>query len=137
MSTTPDALRAVMGSYLGGSDRKFRHPFNRRFIYTEGMKAAADEAGAYWLLDIVATEVAPVCFKQWDAAGQPGSMFVVRVKDTAATLELTFSDDAPPAWQRKIDYTDFPEGTWTFELAMDGIVAAPQTVLVMLLLQEH
>lgn len=136
MATTPDKLKSVMDQFFGGSDGRFRHPFNRRFIYTEGVKAMAEEAGAYWLLDIVATEVARLVISHYDATGNPRAMLTIKVADDEADIEMSFSDDAVD-WKRHIDFTDFPEGTWTFELAMDGLIDAPREVLVMLLLQEH
>jgi hypothetical protein len=56
--------------------------------------------------------------------------------NNTAVLSLSSADDEPAAWTRTIEYTDFPKGTWTFELAIDGLIA-PVDVVVMLLLQEH
>jgi hypothetical protein len=137
MSATPQELQAVMDQYLGGSDGRYRHPFNKRFIYTEGVKAMAESAGAYWLLDIVATEAAPLVMRDWEARSNPTGMLTIAVaSNNTAVLSLSSADDEPAAWTRTIEYTDFPKGTWTFELAIDGLIA-PVDVVVMLLLQEH
>lgn len=135
--TSPYALSALMHQYYGGSDGRTRHWANRRFIYTEGVKAVAEKAGCYWLLDIIATEVAPKCLQLWRDHEIGSFMFQMTVKDNRAKLRCNWSDNKPDIWSRDIDYTDFPEGEWAFELAMDGVVDAPNEVLVMLLLEEH
>lgn len=131
------ALKDLISQFSGGSDGRYRHWANKRFIYTAGVKAVAEALGAYWLLDIVATEVAPLCLQQWEEAELGMSMLEVNVAKSSADLALTFRDDAPPAWSRHIEFTDFPEGKWTFELSMDGLLDPEREVLVMLLLSEH
>ena len=42
-----------------GSEHWYRHLLVRAFIYTDGAETFAEMAGAYWFLDIVATEVLP------------------------------------------------------------------------------
>jgi hypothetical protein len=43
-----------------GTDQWFRHPFNSNLLYTDGVKFFAEHCGngAYWFLDIIATELA-------------------------------------------------------------------------------
>jgi hypothetical protein len=137
VSTTTHELKSTMDEFMGGSDGRYRHWANRRLIYTEGIKAMADKAGAHWLLDIVATEVAPIGLKRWEAFHDPSSYLEVKVVDSKATLRLVRDDELPSLWERKIEFTDFPEGEWVFELSMDGLVDPKREVLVMLLLQEH
>jgi hypothetical protein len=139
MSVTPHGLAALMDSFYGGTDGRTRHPFKRDFIYTEGAKAVADLAGAYWLLDIVATEVAPICLKRWRDE-EDGQSFLHFNVEAGGKAEL-FVDDgmgkmSKKHWSRVINYTDFPMGNWTFYLFMDGVVEYPKEVLVMLLPQE-
>jgi hypothetical protein len=130
------ALQRVMAQFVGGSDGRFRHPFNRRFIFSEGMKAVADTAGAYWLLDIVATEVAPILCRAWDDGGCTSWSFHIQVlQGRTALLEVKLGEER--IWHRAIEYTDFPVGQWEFMLAMDGLVEAPKVVLVMFLVEEN
>lgn len=135
--TTSDKLKAVMDQFYGGSDGRYRHWANRRFIYTEGIKAMAEEAGAFWLLDIVATEVAPLCLKRWQDLDDPTSFLKFQVKADQIVIALIRDTGELPLWSRSLNFTDFPEGEWTFELAIDGLVDPNQDVLVMLLPQEH
>src|SRR6185312_14271976 len=101
LMTTPQELANVMNHFNGGSDGRYRHPFNRRFIYTDGVKAVAEEAGAYWLLDIVATEVAPLLLK----LGSDGILDVEVDDKSRCVLSVTTEDDKPPVWSRKLDFT--------------------------------
>lgn len=133
--TTPEELTTLMDSWRGGSDERYRHPFNRRLIYTEGIKSVAEKVGAYWLLDIIATEVAPICLKRWVSSETPSHLFEVKVEGSKATLKLSDHDDLPELWKREIEHTDFPEGKWTLKLSMDSMVDTVD-VLVLLLVQE-
>jgi len=45
---------AELRQFTGDLDR-YRHGFNRRVIYTPGMKHLAERAGAYWLIDAIAS----------------------------------------------------------------------------------
>ena len=47
---TPDDLR----HFTGGVTR-YRHGLNRRVIYTEGVQFLAEKAGAYGLIDVIAS----------------------------------------------------------------------------------
>lgn len=114
-----EAFKKAYNESRNGTDGWTRHPLARNFVYSAGVKECA-EAGCYWLLDILGTEL-PGVFRR-----NPNEhLLVVNVKviDNAATLTGTFSDDAPPQYKRKVAYTDMPEGTWTF-LAAQGADAA-------------
>lgn len=126
-----------MDSFAGGSYNRYSHWASKRFVYTEGVKAVADQAGAYWLIDIVATEVAPLCIKRWEEAKSPMSFLIVDVAGNKANLRLARDTDEPALWVRHIEFTDFPQGQWVFELSMDGLLDPDVELLVMLLLQEH
>lgn len=130
-------LKNLMDSWSGGSDGRTRHMFNRRFIMTEGVMAVAQAAGCFWLLDIIATEVAPICMNEWEKNSNGMTFFKVKSEGGKAWLWLEEDEGEPPLWERTIGYTDFPEGIWTFYLGVDGLICAPQEVLVMLLPQEY
>lgn len=127
--TTPTELQDVMDHYSGGSDTRYRHWANPRFLYSEGVKAMADTAGAHWLLDIVATEVVPVVMN-----GDYSIYFLQVVVNNNNKAELYLGDDVPAEhlfWVRDIDFTDFPEGRWTFYICNDGVP------VVMILKEEY
>jgi hypothetical protein len=133
-------LRRLMQEFSGGSDKRYRHTFNRRFIYTEGVQAVAEAAGAYWLLDKVALELAPLYAKAW--LEENASIGVVKFtvpKDGAGSrpvVVLSLADDAPPAYEQALDFTTFPEGEWVFFLGTDEV--GPESyVTTMCLPQEY
>jgi hypothetical protein len=90
-----------------GSETLYQHPFNRRVVYTEGMKFFFDNAGngAYWLLDILITQ--PEILKPMRELG----IVFVRLKVTGSHAMLTVNaDDGEPAlYEREIHITDCPE----------------------------
>lgn len=119
MATTAQDLKNVMSQFLGGSERRIRHTFNRNFIYTHGVESMAEKAGAYWLLDIVATELAPLYQKAWkEGKASIGAIKLNVTEDRKVEIKLFF-DDEEPAWTRHLDFTDFPEGEWTFFMGTD------------------
>lgn len=112
-------VQSIYGESRNGANSFFRHPLARNLVYTDGVRDVAEAAGAYWLLDIIGTEVTPILLKSFTDGIESFSIIKVTVKNEKAIIEMTYSDYAPPAWSRKIEYTDFPSGTWTFYLAVD------------------
>ena len=49
---THDELRRFTGDL-----ERYRHSFNRRVIYTPGVQHLAERAGAYWLIDLIASYI--------------------------------------------------------------------------------
>lgn len=138
-------LRRLMQEFSGGSDQRYRHTFNRRFIYTEGVQAVAEAAGAYWLLDKIALEVAPIYARAWlEGNASIGIVkFSVPTAESAAqqprlypVVTLSLADDAPAAYEQALDFTTFPEGEWLFFLGTDEI-GPDSYVTTMYLPQEH
>jgi len=106
-------------SQFTGSEKWYRHFFNRKFHYTDGVKYFAENAGngAYWFLDIMATE-----FNKLQAENRFMSVFL-NVQDSEAVLELTDGNDGILAGKR-IEFTDCPEGEWKFYL-IDNVMLLP------------
>lgn len=130
-------LKNLMDGYLGGSDERTRSWCNPKCIWSAGMYAVANEAGAHWLLDIIATEVAPLCLQRWNSGeGSSTTFFRMTVMDGSARLWLEADIGEPSLWGRVIHHTDFPEGDWTLYLGVDGLLA-PFPVIVGYLPQEH
>lgn len=115
MSATTQEISAIFDESRNGANQFFRHPLNRRFIYSDGVHEVAEKAGAYWLLNILAIEFASVYGKAW-VKGECGlGVVYLDVNDSnEATITLSLDDDHPPAYTRHVDYTDFPQGRWTF-----------------------
>lgn len=107
------SLQAELAHYTG-SEKFYRHGLARKVVYTEGVKHFADKAGAYWFLDILATEV-------YD---------LVRKGEEFVTVEMTVSNESAKIiagdgngkdlWSRKIVFTDCPPGTWKFYFSPCG-----------------
>jgi hypothetical protein len=95
-----------LSPYHNGDDY-YRH-WTGRLIYTAGVKALADQAGAYWLIDAIASYQThrrvvgnPRLreFQLWElAANEDGTAFLTLCEDTGC----------PPVIQQNIEYTDFP-----------------------------
>jgi hypothetical protein len=93
-------------------------------LITDGMKAVADRAGAYWLAEDIG------CFSMEIAERyhhlHPIIFWVLTVKDGKASL-VAWDDipsENPPLYQHHYDYTDFPEGDWKFYY-QQGVVFLP------------
>lgn len=83
--------------------------FNPNLVHTDGVQYFADQAGAFWLLDIIATEIYPFT-SQHDFLA-----ITMDVKDKKAKLVV---DDGNDNWifQKNIDFTDCPDGEYRFWL---------------------
>lgn len=109
------AFETAYNASRNGTDNFYRHPLVRSFQYSDGVKECA-EAGCYWLIDILATEV-PKPLRASEAG-----MVVVKatVADSKAALKATAGDGDPPIWSRNIDYTDLPPGEYEFLVSDEG-----------------
>lgn len=87
-----------------GSECIYRHPLNKRVAYTEGAQFVAEKGGAYWLLDIIATNQVLPAFKV-----QPFQVWTLVVDLDTATARITCDDGNDKVFfSHQIDYTDFP-----------------------------
>lgn len=92
-----------------GSEKFYRHNLNRSTIHTEGVKFFAENAGCYWLLDIIATEP-----KIQQCMLDHGAIITLNVDGTKGTITVRKDSDEPAAFTRKLNYTDAPQGEWKF-----------------------
>ena len=92
-----------------------RHPLVRSFTFSDGMKECA-EAGCYWLLAILATEIQPNQFKE-----KQSTLCIVQVvvKDQKCEITGEFFDGDSSPYSKRVSYTDLPEGTWNFYLSLE------------------
>ena len=120
MTSTTDLTTELQ--QFTGTELWHRNPLYKNMLYTDGVKYFAEEAGAYWFLDIVGTEYHPQTVGErpkWDyflsiKLVVDGSKGVITVTDGNYT---TFAE-------RKVPYTDCPEGTWRFYLT-DNVLLLP------------
>ena len=95
-----------------GTEQWFRHPLSSNFLYTDGVKFFAEHCGggAYWFLDILATELADLQEKE-----EFMSITLDVFDDDSA--KITADDgNGNVLWTRNIDFTDAEVGTWKFFL---------------------
>ncbi|MPS48520.1 DUF6876 family protein [Methylobacillus sp.] len=116
-------------AHCTGSENWYKHSLTA-LVYTDGVKLFAEKAGAYWLLDIVGTEM----------------LKLVRGDDRFASITMTVTEgnkvvivarqvdangDDVTTYTKPIEYTDCPVGEWKFFLINDG------EQIVMLLISEY
>lgn len=102
-----EALRAELANYYG-SEHSYPHSLVRDTSYTDGARAFFQKAGAYWLLDILATE--PAIRRQ----GQEFAAVTLLVgSDAKAVISVTDGNDNE-VFRRDLTFTTCPPGTWKF-----------------------
>lgn len=111
-----EAFISAYNESRNGTDGFHFNPLYRNFLYSDGVKACA-EAGCYWLLDILGTELTRPMFKQHDS-----TLCIVKVKvaDQRASITGEFEDGDTRPYKREVEYTDLPEGNWMFYVSDDG-----------------
>ena len=86
-----------------GSENWYRHNLNPEVLYTDGARFVAEQGGAYWLLDIIATSqhipfVKAEEFQVWKLLVNMDRTAMVYCED--GNNNVVFSQTIP--------YTDFP-----------------------------
>jgi len=99
-------LREIDLGYFTGTEEWHRHPSG--LLYTDGVKYVAENGGAYWLIDAVAsyqgepalalTELQE--FQLWELA--------VDRERNSAVLTCRADTGRKPVVRQEIEYTDFP-----------------------------
>lgn len=85
--------------------------FAPNMVHTDGVQYFAENAGngAFWFLDIVATEIYPLL------KTEPFIAITLNSVDGKAKIVATDGDDGL-VFKKDIDYTDCPDGTYEFFL---------------------
>lgn len=104
-------------SQFTGTEQYYKHWLNKRMVITDGVRHFVTNAGggAYWFIDILATEVFPK---------HKLSRFlsvVMTVKDNHAKIKVTNGNESPKdvLFKKEVEYTDCPEGEWKFFMILD------------------
>ena len=89
---------------FSGSENWYRH--SKRLIYTDGISFVAEKAGAYWLIDLIAS-YQPVAeeFQVW-ILKKSGHGYVVECSDGNDNIVI----------KQDLEYTDFPEENMPFKM---------------------
>ena len=114
-------LETRLGDFWG-TEEKFRFsPVFPKVLLTDGAKYVADNADAYWLMDVIASHI-PAMKGDWFASAKltVNSHFVTGpiAEDHKATFTLDDGNGHILATQ-EIEYTDFPLSTINFFVEYD------------------
>lgn len=98
-----------------GADHFVRHPLVKSFHYSDGVQSLA-QAGCYWLLDMLATEI-----RRKDFLAKDSYLCIVSIMVDAGIgiIEGKFADDDPTPYRKRVN-TDLPDGEWLLYLSDDG-----------------
>jgi hypothetical protein len=131
-------LQQALASF-SGTEHYYQHPFGH-FVYTDGVRYLAETAGAYWLLDAIASwqidsavRAAPVQF--WRLHVNPDRTAVLEAAEerdeNGQPLHAATAADrnahrwtAGPLVRQEIEYTDFPLPSIDLWL-IDGVLLLP------------
>lgn len=98
-------------SQFYGTENYYRSSpmFAPQMMHTDGVEYFCRNAGAYWFLDIISTEVYPLLRKE------PFIKVILVSHDDTATI---FAQDGneKDIFEKNIEYTDCPSGTYEFFL---------------------
>ncbi|MYM92689.1 DUF6876 family protein [Duganella vulcania] len=129
-------LRAELAQYSNGFDCTYHHSLVKTFLYSPGAQCFAQNAGggAYWMLDILATQ------PEVKAAVKQHGFVVVILDVVGSKAVLTVARDYSAnegdqgvdaggtfdqiGFQQTIDYTDCPAGIWKFYIS-GGVLMLP------------
>ncbi len=99
----PACLEADLAQFCG-TEKWWKH-WTGRITFTDGVKFLAEKAGAFWLIDLIAShQTARLRQEEF----QIWILKVDRGKTPMAVATCQADTDAPILVRQEIDYTDFP-----------------------------
>lgn len=119
----PAQLAAQLAQFTG-SETFTHHGLARSLLMTEGVVFLADEAGAHWLVDVIA-----IWQSEASARAEPFQAWslVVDATTRSAVLAMTDGNSSASIIKQEIEWTDFPLG----EIALWCIAEADHRVLML------
>lgn len=103
-------LLAELRQFTGDLERD-GHPLNRRLLYTPGVQFLAESAGAYWLIDAVASWLGTPEYRAAvtaDCRVDDLHFWKLTVRENrSATLSARVDSDVNPFIVQEIPFTDF------------------------------
>ena len=110
---TPAEIQAELPNFFGTEHWYQYSPIFKNVLLTDGAKYIAEECGAYWLMDAIASYL-----------GQITDQFVIATLTRTGTKARLILADDEPANQvyatQEIEYTDFPLDTLKLYAIYDG-----------------
>jgi len=124
---TASELKRELRQFTGDLER-FRHSLNRQVIYTPGVQHLAERAGAYWLIDVIASWIGSPDFNRAvaaDARIESLHYWTLEVADARGIVQAVIEDTEPPFAmkpfiEQKIPFTDFPLPELNIWAGFDG-----------------
>lgn len=92
---------------FSGTEKWYRHPLVRFVLYTDGVKYVAEEGGAYWLIDAIASYQNEPRIKKNERL-QQFQLWELNVKDGSAILTCRPDSGEKAVVTQIIEHTDFP-----------------------------
>lgn len=111
-----EAFKAAYYESRNGANAFFKNHLYMDFLYSDGVRELA-QAGCYWLLDILGTEL-PGEFKK--RPGEYLCIVTITVGDGKAAILGKWSDDDTTPWLKQINNTDLPDGEWKLYVTDNG-----------------
>lgn len=109
---------------FSGGDAFYRHSLHRRVIYSAGVQHLAERAGAYWLIDAIAsylgTDVLDQAIEHDDRLRWLQFWRLAVAEDRSASLSCRADSDMPAVVEQSIEFTDFPLDTIDVWVGYDG-----------------
>jgi len=112
-------IESILPSFIGGGQLYHFNPFARNTLLTEGAKFIADKAGAYWLMDVIASaQLSPKVRRE------PFQVWTIKLNEKGPGCTVTATDGdksdngdgAIVIYKQRIGYTDFPIKEFTLWL---------------------
>jgi len=124
---TANELKRELRQFTGDLER-FRHSLNRQVIYTPGVQHLAERAGAYWLIDVIASWIGSPDFNRAvaaDARIESLHYWTLEVADAYGIVQAVIEDTEPPFAMKpfitqEIPVTDFPLPEFNIWAGFDG-----------------
>ena len=105
--TYPDQLLADLRQFTG-TTQWHRWSNLTDLICTDGVKYLAEEAGAYWLLDVIASHQNAPALRDSQRLQQLQIWQLTVKADKSCRLTCVEDDDVAPVVVQAIEFTDFP-----------------------------
>lgn len=105
-------------SQFTGSEHWYRHPINREFLYTYGVRYVADAAGAHWLID----EIALLKAYDEEVAAQEFQVWKLAVNAESTALLVCEDGNESVVYEKRIASTDFPVAGIQFYYTSDTLM---------------
>lgn len=102
MTMNEAQLKTALQNFYG-TEFWYRHETYRLFTYTDGVQFLAEQAGAYWLIDLIFS----LQYEIPSVKETPFQCWKLEVRDNAAVLSCE-DGNGGKVYSRTIEFTDFP-----------------------------